>query len=128
MNVPSHYILTLNGEKKVVCVHAGIREKYIGTESEKIKSFCRYGDVAGMDEKGKPIRRDWFNHYKGELLVVWGHDPKEEPLIVNNTINIDQGVVFGGKLTAYRYPENEFVFVHAKQDYSGVSDNPLKRK
>lgn len=62
------------------------------------------------------------------MLVVWGHDPKPEPLIVQNTINIDQGVVFGGKLTAYRYPEKEFVFVPAKQDYSGAEDNPLSKK
>lgn len=125
INAPSHYILTENGERKVVCVHAGIREKYIGIESPKIKNFCRYGDVAGIDDKGKPIRKNWFENYKGNLLIVWGHDPKKEPLVINNTINIDQGVVFGGKLTAYRYPENEFVFVHAKKDYSENPDNPL---
>ncbi|QBK26153.1 metallophosphoesterase [Ureibacillus thermophilus] len=128
MNAPSHYILTEKGQPKVVCVHAGIREEFIGKESEKIKNFCRYGDVAGVDERGKPIRRDWYKQYKGKLLIIWGHDPKPEPLIVNNTINIDQGVVFGGKLTAYRYPEKEFVFVQAKKDYAGVKDNPLNKK
>lgn len=127
MKAPSHYILTENGKQKVVCVHAGIKEKYIGKDSPKIKSFCRYGDVAGLDENGKPIRRNWYEHYSGTLIIVWGHDPKKEPLIVNNTINIDQGVVFGGKLTAYRYPENEFVFVEAKKDYSGSIENPLEQ-
>jgi len=127
INLPSHYILSEKGQPKLVCVHAGIREEFIGKESERIKNFCRYGDVAGVDQQGKPIRRDWYKQYKGDLLVVWGHDPKPEPLMVNNTINIDQGVVFGGKLTAYRYPENEFVFVDAKKDYAGVKDNPLKR-
>ncbi|MEJ9281236.1 MULTISPECIES: metallophosphoesterase [Ureibacillus] len=126
MNVPSHYILTDQGQPKVVCVHAGIREEFIGKESNRIKNFCRYGDVAGMDEQGKPIRREWYKQYKGSLLVIWGHEPKPEPLIMNNTINIDQGVVFGGKLTAYRYPEQEFVFVQAKRDYSGAKENPLK--
>ncbi len=127
INLPSHSILSEKGQPKLVCVHAGIREEFIGKESERIKNFCRYGDVAGVDQQGKPIRRDWYKQYKGDLLVVWGHDPKPEPLMVNNTINIDQGVVFGGKLTAYRYPENEFVFVDAKKDYAGVKDNPLKR-
>ena len=40
-------------------------------------------------------------------------------------VNIDQGAVFGGKLTAYRYPEKEFVTVKVARDYSGAADNPL---
>ncbi|HWL25970.1 MAG TPA: metallophosphoesterase [Ureibacillus sp.] len=128
MNAPSHFILTENNEEKIVCTHAGIKEDYIGRENSRIKDFCRYGDVAGTDENGKPIRRDWFQNYQGNLLIIWGHDPKKEPLEVNNTINIDQGLVFGGKLTAYRYPEKEFVFVQAKENYSGREGeaNPIQ--
>ncbi|MDF2787959.1 MAG: polynucleotide kinasephosphatase, partial [Neobacillus sp.] len=63
---------------------------------------------------------------KSSELILWGHDPKPQPLLVNNTLNIDQGVVFGGSLTAYRYPEKQFVSVKAKQDYANVPDNPLK--
>lgn len=118
MEAPSHLILRENAIPKVVCVHAGIKDEYIGKESKKIQNFCRYGDVAGMGKDGKPIRRDWFQHRRGELLIIWGHDPKPEPLIVNHTINLDQGVVFGGKLTAYRYPEEEFVFVKARKTYA----------
>nr|WP_106779661.1 metallophosphoesterase [Lysinibacillus timonensis] len=130
MEAPSHYILTDNGVDQIVCTHAGIRDDFIGRENSRIKDFCRYGDVAGMDEKGKPIRRDWFNNHKGDLVIVWGHDPKREPFIFNNTINIDQGLVFGGKLTAYRIPENEFVFVEARRNYSGKQgeDNPIFKK
>lgn len=129
MNAPSHYILQENNVDKIVCTHAGIKDEFIGRETSRIKDFCRYGDVAGTDENGKPIRRDWFLNHKGELLIIWGHDPKPEPMIVNNTINIDQGLVFGGKLTTYRYPENEFVFVDAKQNYSGREgkDNPIQK-
>ncbi|MEL3961498.1 metallophosphoesterase [Lysinibacillus endophyticus] len=129
LNAPSHYIFTVDGEARVVCTHAGIRDDFIGKENDRIKNFCRYGDVAGMDEKGKPIRKEWYKEHKGDLLIIWGHDPKREPLIVNNTINIDQGVVFGGKLTCYRYPEEEFVFVKAAKNYSGRigEDNPINR-
>lgn len=129
MEAPSHYIFTHNNEDKVVCTHAGIKDEYIGKENSRIKDFCRYGDVAGMDNKGKPIRKDWFKDRESNLLIIWGHDPKPEPFIINNTINIDQGVVFGGKLTAYRYPEEEFVFVEARKNYSGKegSDNPVWR-
>ena len=45
----------------------------------------------------------------------------------NDTVNIDQGVVFGGMLTAWRMPEREAVSVPAKQDYAGDPDSPLKR-
>ena len=37
---------------------------------------------------------------------------------MNNTIDIDTGCVFGGALTALRYPEEEFVSVKAKKVYS----------
>lgn len=60
-------------------------------------------------------------------MIVWGHDPRPEPERQNGTLNIDQGCVFGGKLTAYRYPEDELVSVPAKENYSGLSDTPLTR-
>ena len=125
LKAPSHYVLTKKGIPTVVCTHAGIKDKMIGKQSRAISDFCRYGDSDGLDEKGKPIRKDWTIHHQTSISIVWGHDPKQKPLIVNNTINIDQGVVFGGALTAYRYPEKEFVSVPAKKDYSNGTNNPL---
>lgn len=123
---PSHYVLMKNGTPTAVCTHAGIKDEFIGKQSPDIQDFCRYGDTSGLNEKGKPIRDDWFVHHKGSIVIIWGHDPKLQPLVINNTINIDQGVVFGGKLTAFRYPEEEFVSVKAANDYSGPLDNPLQ--
>ncbi|MGE7666029.1 metallophosphoesterase [Ureibacillus composti] len=128
LNAPSHYIIIDDGKQVAVCTHAGIKDDFIGRESSGIKNFCRYGDVSGVDENGKPIRKDWYQNRQGDLLIIWGHDPKPEPLIVNQTINIDQGAVFGGKLTAYRYPEGEFVFVKANKDYSNSPHNPILSK
>lgn len=105
--------------------HAGIKDEFIGKQSEAISDFCRYGDSGGYSENGRPVRKDWTIGHQKSLLIVWGHDPKPKPLLVNHTINIDQGVVFGGQLTAYRYPEREFAAVEAKEDYSGHLDNPL---
>lgn len=119
LDAPSHYIFTYNSERVIVATHGGIKDHYIGKQSKTISDFCRYGDVGGFDENGKPIRKEWFLQHHSNELIIWGHDPKLEPLSINNTINIDQGVVFGGKLTAYRYPEHEFVFVKAKENYSG---------
>lgn len=125
MSAPSHYVLMKNGVYTAVCTHAGIKDEYIGKTSPAISDFSRYGDTDGFNEDGKPVRKDWFVHHKGSMLIIWGHDPKPQPLVINNTINIDQGVVFGGKLTALRYPETEFVSVKAAKDYSGDTDNPL---
>ena len=46
------------------------------------------------------------------------------PEWLNNTVNIDTGAVFGGKLTVLRYPEREFVSIPAAQEYS-VPIRPL---
>lgn len=127
LKAPSHFVLTRNGVKTAICTHAGIKDEYIGKQSATIQDFCRYGDTDGIHDDGKPIRIDWYVHHKGSLPIIWGHDPKPQPLRVNNTINIDQGVVFGGKLTAMRYPEQQFVSVKAEKDYSGTSDNPLQK-
>lgn len=126
LQAPSHYVLMKNGVPTAVCAHAGIKDEFIGKQSPDVQDFCRYGDSSGLNEKGKPIREDWFVHHKGSMVIIWGHDPKPQPLVINNTINIDQGVVFGGQLTAFRYPEKEFISVQAANDYSGPLDNPLK--
>jgi polynucleotide kinase-phosphatase len=126
LEAKSHYIIQKNGVNTVVAVHAGIKDHYIGKESPRISDFCRYGDTDGLDENGKPIRKDWSASHKSNELILWGHDPKPQPLMVNNSLNIDQGVVFGGSLTAYRYPERQLVSVKAKQDYANVPDNPLR--
>lgn len=127
LNAPSHYVFAKNGVPTLVCTHAGIRDEFIGKQSAVISDFCRYGDTAGFDADNKPIRNDWTVGHNTSLLIVWGHDPRPHPLIINNTINIDQGAVFGGALTAYRYPEGEFVSVDAEADHSGTDDNPLAK-
>ncbi|MBU5353501.1 polynucleotide kinase-phosphatase [Paenibacillus barcinonensis] len=127
LEAPSHLVFTRNGVRQVVVAHAGIRDHFIGKQSRRIQDYCRYGDVEGTDEKGRPVRKDWYvDHNSGEC-IVWGHDPRPYPMIVNDTVNIDQGVVFGGMLTAWRMPERESVSVTAKQDYARDADSPLKR-
>ncbi|MFY0545143.1 metallophosphoesterase [Brevibacillus sp. H7] len=125
---PSHMRIIWKDKLEVVAVHAGIRDDYIGKDSPAVQSFCRYGDVAGTADDGRPIRRDWASERKTEHpLIVWGHDPRPEPERRHGTLNIDQGCVFGGKLTAYRFPEDELVSVPAKENYSGLEDTPLTR-
>lgn len=99
-------------DKKLVIAHAGIREDYIGRWDKKVETFVLYGDITGSKHPdGSPIRRDWAKQYKGSAFVVYGHTPVRKPRIINNTINIDTGAVFGGELTAFRYPEKETISV-----------------
>ncbi|MFC5463987.1 bis(5'-nucleosyl)-tetraphosphatase PrpE [Lederbergia graminis] len=106
---PLYHILD---DGKLVIAHAGIREDYIGKQNKSVEKFVLYGDITGeFHDNGMPVRRDWAKHYKGKALIVYGHTPVDKPRRVGNTINIDTGAVFGGKLTALRYPENETISV-----------------
>lgn len=105
-------------KQKLIIAHAGIKEEYIGQTHGKVKEFVLYGDITGKkNPDGTPVRRDWAKTYKGEACIVYGHTPVKEPRIVNNTYNIDTGAVFGGKLTALRYPEIELISVPSTMPY-----------
>ena len=111
----SHYVF--DGGKLVVS-HAGLKEKYHGRSSGRVREFCLYGETSGeTDEYGLLVRLPWANDYRGGALVVYGHIASPEVQTLNNTVCIDTGCVFGGKLTAYRYPEKEIVQVNAKREY-----------
>ncbi|WP_028776440.1 polynucleotide kinase-phosphatase [Shimazuella kribbensis] len=125
LKAPSHYVLQKNDIPVAVVVHAGIKDEFIGKHDQVISDFCRYGEVEGFDKQGKPMRKDWFQQHQNSQLIIWGHDPKPQAIFIKNTVNIDQGVVFGGNLTAFRFPEKEFVQVPAQQDYADAKDNPL---
>jgi protein phosphatase len=115
--------LWLDGGQLVV-THAGIKEWMIGQVTERIRVFCLYGDVSGaLDERGFPVRRDWAQDYRGSAAVVYGHTVHPEAVWVNNTINIDQGCVFGGQLTALRWPERTIVQEPARRAYA-QADTP----
>ncbi|MFC6885014.1 MULTISPECIES: polynucleotide kinase-phosphatase [Actinomadura] len=103
----SHYVL--DGGRLVVA-HAGLKEDYHGRASGRVRSFALYGDTTGeTDEYGLPVRYPWARDYRGRATVVYGHTPTPEAEWINNTICLDTGAVFGGRLTALRYPERELV-------------------
>ncbi|GAA1741181.1 polynucleotide kinase-phosphatase [Luedemannella helvata] len=107
--------LVLDGGRLVVA-HAGLKEAYHGRASGRVRSFALYGDTTGeTDEFGLPVRYPWARDYRGAAMVLYGHTPTPEPEWVNNTMCLDTGCVFGGKLTALRYPERELVSVPAER-------------
>lgn len=115
-DLPSH--LWLDGGRLAVA-HAGIKASLIGRVSRRVYSFCLYGETSGeTDEFGLPIRYNWAAEYSGETAVVYGHTPVPEADWLNNTLCLDTGCCFGGKLSALKWPENEIVSVPSKAVYA----------
>ena len=111
----SHYVL--DGGNLVVS-HAGILERYQGRASARVREFCLYGQTTGeTDEYGLPVRYPWAQEYRGAAMVLYGHTPVPVPEWINNTLCLDTGCVFGGRLTALRYPERQIVSVPAEKVY-----------
>lgn len=109
----AHYVL--DGGRLVVA-HAGLPERYHGRASARVRSFALYGDTTGeTDEYGLPVRYPWANDYRGRTTVLYGHTPVPEAEWVNGTMCLDTGCVFGGKLSALRYPERKLVSVAAQR-------------
>ncbi len=114
--LPLYHLLD-NG--KLIIAHAGLSEKLIGaTPSRALRTFVLYGDITGeVMPDGRPVRRDWAKSYSGTPWIVYGHTPVPQPRFKRNTVNIDTGCVFGGTLTAFKWPEVETVSVVSKQSF-----------
>lgn len=111
----SHAVLD---DGALVVAHAGLREEMHNRQSGAVRSYALYGDTTGeTDEYGLPVRYPWAEEYRGKAAVVYGHTPVPDAVWLNNTICLDTGCVFGGKLTALRWPERELVSVDAHEVY-----------
>lgn len=105
----------------LVIAHAGIKEDMIGRAAGPVREFCLYGERSGeTDHLGLPVRYHWAADYAGSPAVIYGHTPVSAPEWVNNTLCIDTGCCFGGRLTALRWPEREIVSVPARQAYAAT--------
>ena len=115
-SLPNHYVFD---DGRLVVAHAGLKAELQGRVSGRVRAFALFGETTGeSDEFGLPVRLNWAADYRGKATVVYGHTPVLAPEWVNRTICIDTGCVFGGSLTALRYPEQELVSVPAARTYS----------
>ena len=111
----SHYVFD---DGKLVVAHAGLKESLQGRGSGAVREFALFGESTGeTDDYGLPVRYPWAQDYRGRAVVVYGHTPVPEAEWLNNTICVDTGCVFGGKLTALRWPERVLVSVAAAHTY-----------
>jgi protein phosphatase len=114
--LPSH--IWCDGGRLVVA-HAGLTADMIGRSTAAVREFCLYGDTDGAtDAEGLAIRYHWAARYGGDTAIVYGHTPVADAIWVNNTLCLDTGCCFGGKLSALRWPEREIVSVPALLQYA----------
>ena len=117
------YLLLDNG--KLVVTHGAIRDEDIGQWNEHVAALCMFGDVIGVSAAGKPVRRDWAaaRDLTGAVKrtyprIVYGHTVVSTLKWVNRCLDLDTGFVYGGSLSALRYPELETVQVPARAAYA----------
>lgn len=122
-SLPHHLIFTSHGHPEMIVCHAGMPKTMVGRDDKQVHAHCLYGEVEGKMANGLPVRGERYMETwpagEGRPLLVQGHVPTRSPRKSEdlNVLRIDQGCAFGGKLTAFRYPEFEFVHVTAKQTY-----------
>ena len=126
VGLPSHLLLDSG---RLVAAHAGLPAHLQGRDSRRVWAFSLYGDVdrSGLPSAdGLPNRRDWAAEYHGAALVAYGHTPVQVPRWKHRTVNLDTGCVFGGGLSALRYPELTTLSVPARAVYREAGRAPVE--
>jgi protein phosphatase len=120
--LPSHLVLDGGG---LVVAHGGLPRHLHGRDDRHVRDRALYGEVTGArDPYGLPVRVDWAARYAGPPLVAYGHTPVLAPRWKHDTVDLDTGCVFGGALTALRWPERETVGEPARRQYA-VPGRPI---
>ncbi len=106
-------------DDRVVVSHAAWKPSMISGNPGRVRSYCLYGPTTGNIVNGLPQRLDWKLKYPQDApLCVVGHTAFKGPVVERlNTICLDTACVFGGALTAMRWPSKEIVQVPAARTY-----------
>ncbi len=101
-------------------VHAGLRPG-VSLEQQMTSDLTEIRTLGAnpSSRRGTP----WYDVYRGDKTVLFGHWPAAEPRRAAKAIGLDTGCVYGGRLTAYIIELDEFFSVPARQAY-----DPPRRK
>jgi protein phosphatase len=100
---------------RLIVAHAAWHADLHEAGPDKLRAYTLYGPTTGRKTpEGFPERIDWAPGYRGPELVVFGHQVYDAPYIHEHAIGIDTGCVFGGALTALRYPELQVLSVRSR--------------
>ncbi|MCD8483784.1 MAG: metallophosphoesterase [Verrucomicrobia bacterium] len=79
-------------------------------------------EIQVLGEDGVPARRTqfpdaalWADYWQGPEFVIFGHTPLKEVYRQPFALGIDTGCVYGGKLTAFIFPEGRIVQVNGRK-------------
>ncbi|MCB0712028.1 MAG: metallophosphoesterase [Ignavibacteriae bacterium] len=112
-----------------IVVHAAWRPRMKEEiDLRRVRYYAIYGPTTGdLTPQGFPERVDWASTYKGPEFAIFGHQVYLRPYNTPYAVGIDTGCVFGGGLTALRYPSRELVSVKsrsARAAYNGPMLDP----
>ena len=102
-------------------VHAGLRPG-VSLEEQTASDLTEIRTMGADPTRRKGVA--WYDVYRGEKIVLFGHWPKREPHRAERAIGLDTGCVYGGRLTAYIIESDELVSVAAGDVY----DPPKHKK
>lgn len=105
---------------KTIFVHGGFTPNTPWhSQSIDILTTIQVITKEGLPEKRSSFPRSklWVKYWKNDEFVVYGHTPRRNTYKKRNTLCIDTGCVYGGKLTAYLIEEKKLISVSAKKAY-----------
>lgn len=111
---------------ELVVVHACWRPDIEALTPEERLSICTYGPTNTPKPGARPLRLDWRPlHTASRPFCVFGHTAfLGDPCFEHNTLCLDTGCVFGGDLSAFRWPERQCVSVKAARAYADYPNIP----
>ncbi len=120
---------------RLLVVHAAMRPDLLDGDlladrSDPVSRLCHGGETNGeLDVRGRAVRTfGWVGTWDPATTVVFGHNvcgPLPRRYGHGNVVGLDTGCVFGGTLSAFRWPEGRFVSVPALGRYTNDSPVPV---
>lgn len=106
-----------------IVVHAGvIPEVSLEETSVEILTKIRTWDGVGEDLNNE-INPPWYELYKKEKLIIYGHWAKQGLLVRKNTVGLDTGCCYGDKLSAIVLPEKKSTKLRQKENIVSLIKN-----